>query len=287
MGTFVQFASVVAFTAWGLYFWVHVKDYGSQPECNDKIKYVVLFFTVRATAPWLRGVWIAVLVLSAVGLMVRFGLQATILFAMQGAEEEERAEDMNTVTRRSTRTGTQSQAETEVSAPTVVKPWYWDISISLLLSAIYSTVMLELTVHRNTAKLLPNGTNIASGVVQVEKSWVFGQVLAVVMIIASVNEVVHFLFDFFARSRRRLARGPLNQAREEGATNQTEGRSATVEYRPRGPDRSSTSTRDGSPDKISSGYELHNLENRNAPISETVRGLDNTQSHDQPVGTLR
>ena len=136
MGTFVQFASVVAFTAWGLYFWVHVKDYGSQPECNDKIKYVILFFTVRATAPWLRGVWIAVLVLSAVGLMVRFGLQATILFAMQGAEEEERAEEMNTVTRRSTRTGTQSQAETEVSAPTVVKPWYWDISISLLLCVV-------------------------------------------------------------------------------------------------------------------------------------------------------
>lgn len=286
MGMFVQFASVVAFTAWGLYFWVHVKHYGSQPECNDKIKYVVLFFTVRATAPWLRGVWIAVLVLSAVGLMIRFGWQATILFAMQGAEEEERA-DENTVTRRSTRTGTQSQAETEVSAPTVVKPWYWDISISLLLSAIYSTVMLELTVRRNAAKLLPNGTNIASGVVQVDESWAFGQVLAVVMIIASVNEVVHFLFDFFARSRRRLARGPLSQAREEGAANQTEGRSATVEYQPRERNRSSTSTRDGSPDKISSGYELHNLENRNAPISETVRVLDNTQPHDPPVGTLR
>jgi hypothetical protein len=96
--------------------------------------------------------------------------------------------------------------------------------------------MNVIQVHRNAAKLLPDGTNIASGVVQVDESWVFGQVLAVVMIIASVNEVVHFLFDFFARSRRRLARGPLNQAREEGAANQTEGR-------PGGPNRSSTSSK--------------------------------------------
>lgn len=53
--------------------------------------------------------------------------------------------------------------------------------------------MTVIQVHRNTAKLLPNGTNIAHGVVQVDNSWAFGQVLSVVMIIANLKEVVHFL----------------------------------------------------------------------------------------------
>ena len=139
MGVFLQFASVIAFTGWALYVWVHVNDYGSQSQCNDQIKYFIMFRPVRATAPWLRGLWIAALVLSAVGLMIKFGVQAMVLFAMRRAAKEERAEETNSITGRSTRTGAQSHEEMEVNVPTptIGEPWYLKISIPLLLCVVF------------------------------------------------------------------------------------------------------------------------------------------------------
>jgi hypothetical protein len=160
MGVLVQFASVIAFTAWGLYLWADVKYFGENNGiCNDHIKYVVFFFTIRATAPWLRGIWIAALVLSAVGLILTFGWKAMELFEMKRMAEEQEAEEAAgrevIVT-----PGTAPHVETR----TEEKEWYFDISFTLLLcvalllsliigthesllsSAIYATVMLELTV---------------------------------------------------------------------------------------------------------------------------------------------
>ena len=138
MGVLVQFASVVAFTGWGLYLWIIVENYGDQSQCNDQIKYVVLFFTVRATAPWLRGIWIAALVLSAVGLMIKFAIQTVVLIAVRRAGEEGRAEETNSITRRST-TGAQSRAETETN---VSKPWYLAISYPLLVYVLYISSLI-------------------------------------------------------------------------------------------------------------------------------------------------
>lgn len=146
-------------------------------------------------------------------------------------------------------------------------------------------------MHRNQVKLR-DGTNVG-GVVRIDDTWQFGQVLAVVMIIANLNEMLHFIFGSLARRHRThaLARGA--QAQEEGAAHQAGGLSVPVGYQPRGPAGSFTSSktsrpahfwrfnlrtaaRDGSPDKVLSGYELQNLENRNAAVSETVGGLNNT-----------
>ena len=93
MGVFIQFALVAAFMGWGLYFWIHVKDFGTRPGCNlnDQVKYVIMFKDVPATAPWLRGLWITATVVSAVGLMVGFAFTAVHLFTMR-SEEEDRAE---------------------------------------------------------------------------------------------------------------------------------------------------------------------------------------------------
>jgi hypothetical protein len=44
---------------------------------------------------------------------------------------------------------------------------------------------------------------------------------------------------------------------------------------------------DASPDKISSGHELQNLENRRALLSAPTRNLVDTQSQGQPLGALR
>ena len=88
LAVLVQFLSITAFTAWGLYLWFKVKDYGIHHECNDQIKYVVFFVSVKATEPWLRWLWIVVLILSAVGLMIMFGKKAFELLAMVGEEEQ-------------------------------------------------------------------------------------------------------------------------------------------------------------------------------------------------------
>ena len=120
MGVLLQYISVVSFTAWGLYLWVHVKDFGSQPECNDRIKYVFFFFTVRATVPWLRGLWIAGLVLSAVALMFAFGVMAVALFSMRRVE-------------RALEEGTMVARSLTPTLETSKKPWYSSANFPLLL----------------------------------------------------------------------------------------------------------------------------------------------------------
>jgi uncharacterized membrane protein len=113
MGAIIQFATVIAFTVWALYLWVHAKDFGSQPPCNNnnQVKYVLMFVTVKATASWLRGLWIATLVSSALGLMVIFGVNAFTLYAMRNDEEEEKTEESE-------------------------KEWYFSISLSQILCVI-------------------------------------------------------------------------------------------------------------------------------------------------------
>ena len=93
IGLFVQLLSFISLITWGFYLWVNVKHFGSQPECNHQIKYVVLFFTVRATANWLRRLWIAILVIPCVlAVMALFGMTAAILFILKRVKKEKRAE---------------------------------------------------------------------------------------------------------------------------------------------------------------------------------------------------
>ncbi len=146
--------------------------------------------------------------------------------------------------------------------------------------------------------------NATSGVVQVDNTWEFGQVLAVVMILENSNEFLNFFFGYLSRRKHRLARE--RQAQTEEIALQTEGHSAPAFYRPRGPPGSNVSgkdscimwfektlncefsARDQSTDKISStsGYELQNLGKRNAEVSETTV-VSNLQPQGHPIGTLR
>jgi hypothetical protein len=152
MGILVQFVSVIAFTAWGLYVWADVNHYGKSNECNDKIKYVIFFATVRATAPWLRGIWIAGLVLSAVGLMLSFGWKAMELLEMKRMAEEQQAEDTNTTAYREVAVtpGTRPHAETE----TAEKEWYFDISFTLLLCVAPLFLLSTLTNRRSARRYI-------------------------------------------------------------------------------------------------------------------------------------
>jgi hypothetical protein len=52
---FVQlFYGIFIMPPWLLYVWIKDSRFGSQPECNHLVKYVLVFVSVRATVNWLR-----------------------------------------------------------------------------------------------------------------------------------------------------------------------------------------------------------------------------------------
>ncbi len=101
-------------------------------------------------------------------------------------------------------------------------------------------------VQRNNANIknLPDGSQSVTGpgVVNIDNTWAFGQVLAVVMIVANANEILHFFFGFLARRRLRLARE--RQAQAEEIALQSEGHSVPTFYRARGPSGPNVSGKD-------------------------------------------
>ncbi|KAF8270785.1 hypothetical protein EI94DRAFT_1721914 [Lactarius quietus] len=252
MGVVIQFILVVAFTAWALYLWVHIDNFGSQPNLNDEVKYVLMFVNIKATAAWLRGIWITTLVASALVLIIKFGLNGLALYTMRHDEEGEET------------------GESE-------RGWYFFISLPQFVIAIYSTVMLELTVQRNS---LQHG-----GIVGVNNTWAFGQTLSVVMIFANINEIVNFVVGYI--SRRRKHSHEL-QVEAQQASNDTEMPQTSAPYQSRRRPGSRLSARDPSQMKSSTEHELLELnkENTHVQVSEITLS-ENPQTRDQPVGTLR
>ena len=85
--------------------------------------------------------------------------------------------------------------------------------------------------------------NVASGVVKVDDTWAFGQVLAVVMILANANEILHFFFGYLSRRKLKLARERQAQSEEIALSSQP---NTTTFYRPRGPAGPHVSSKDSS-----------------------------------------
>lgn len=48
------FGILVIFPSWALYVWIKGSVFGSQPLCNDLVKYVFFFISVQGTVHWLR-----------------------------------------------------------------------------------------------------------------------------------------------------------------------------------------------------------------------------------------
>lgn len=74
----IQTFTTVVFTIWLLYVWIKDSHFGSQPECNHLVKYVLFFANVRATDTWLRVLFILYLVLFSCRLIYRFILIAFV-----------------------------------------------------------------------------------------------------------------------------------------------------------------------------------------------------------------
>jgi len=67
-----QTFSTVVFTVWLLYVWIKDSNFGSQPECNHLVKYVLFFVSVGATATWLRVLFFINLISSSCVLLFTF-----------------------------------------------------------------------------------------------------------------------------------------------------------------------------------------------------------------------
>jgi hypothetical protein len=61
----IQKVTTVIFTGWLLYVWIKDGSFGSLPQCNHLVKYVIFFVKVPATATWIRILFIIYLALSA------------------------------------------------------------------------------------------------------------------------------------------------------------------------------------------------------------------------------
>ena len=104
-------------------------------------------------------------------------------------------------------------------------------------------------VRRNNANVQngPGGskqTIKGPGVVSIDNSWQFGQVLAVVMLLANVNDLLHVVLGFLARRKRRLALKRQAQTEELALQVQREEHPAPTFYRPRGPSGPNLSGKD-------------------------------------------
>ncbi|KAF9555926.1 hypothetical protein CPC08DRAFT_752789 [Agrocybe pediades] len=153
---FLSYSLLLLFVGWALYVWSTVKTFGVNSECNNSVKYIFFFFSVRATAPWLDTSMRVFLIISAVVIIVVPIMLAGCACCAGGSL-------MNS------ESGSRSS-----------------INLTLPLSAIYGIVMLELYVKRNR-HLFQDPLELSQ-----ETAWSFGQVLSIVMILSTMNELFHF-----------------------------------------------------------------------------------------------
>lgn len=69
---FITVCVALMFQSWALYIWATAPTFGPQESvhCSDQIKYIFVFVSVRATALWLRVLWMVVLGMEGIGILL-------------------------------------------------------------------------------------------------------------------------------------------------------------------------------------------------------------------------
>jgi len=161
---FVQlFYGIFIMPPWLLYVWIKDSRFGSQPECNHLVKYVLVFVSVRATVNWLR---IFFIVLYSVNLYHSLtNLRPTYyLLRKQFADSNE-------------------GSESGLTHRTLFARVPWPLRVIL---AVYGITSAELIVHRNRS-LVQSG----------EDDWGFGQVVAILLLLPIFMEILAILKERF------------------------------------------------------------------------------------------
>jgi len=183
----VQTFSTVVFTIWLLYVWIKDSSFGSQPECNHLVKYVLFFADVRATVTWLRVLFIIYLVASACTLLFRFGVILSVY--LKGVRKNIR--EAVGVAEQRTGPAQKDGQEANVRA-------YANLSV---VPAVYGIATLELIVQRNRPNIQPG-----------EGAWGFGQIIALILILGSIIDIV-----VTVRERRTGEGNPSEEAGKSGS----------------------------------------------------------------------
>ncbi|KAF8625964.1 hypothetical protein AX17_006689 [Amanita inopinata Kibby_2008] len=152
----VTYGTMMLFTGFAIYVWAAAPQFGSTPECNNEIKYIFFFRSVRATVGWLRKLWMA-----GLGISLAFLIFFPLLVCMCSCLVN---------------SGSGSWGSGGYSSGEPRK-----LKVSLF-AGIYAVIMLELYVKRNK-NLIAEGEN----------QWSFGQIYALIMILATLNEFAHFI----------------------------------------------------------------------------------------------
>jgi hypothetical protein len=155
----IQMFSTAVFTIWLLYVWAQNSRFGSQPDCNHVVKYVLFFASVHATATWLRAFFIVGIVFAACSLLLGFG---TVIVSLKTRPSEEQCSGASN----------EKVDDTEKS----IYKHFLTLPVG---SAIYGVTTLELIVQRNRP-------NVGSG----ESAWGFGQIVSLILILQCVVDSV-------------------------------------------------------------------------------------------------
>jgi len=168
--TLLTYGALLLFTGYAFYVWAKAPSFGSSPECNNEIKYVFFFHSVRATAGWLRKLWMAMLGITLGVFIIVPLIGYACCTAFGGAT-------------------TVASHERHSRVPTTSVVVYAMITnLEKILGTVYAISMLELYERRNS-HLIKAG----------EQAWTFGQILAIVQIFRILIEVIHCIMSWFPR----------------------------------------------------------------------------------------
>jgi len=205
-----QTLTTVVFTVWLLYVWIKGSNFGSQPSCNNLVKYVLFFADVRATATWLRVLFIMNLVMTACTLLFRFSAILSEHMEQLRKEIHKLTHKLKKRTKvwrvepqvprgRQESQESQEPEESEEQRSTHDGPVPRFVTFSLVY-AVYGVATLELIAHRNRP-------NIQSG----ENTWGFGQIIAVILTLGSLIDLVVLLRDRYARKETHSEGDPKSE----------------------------------------------------------------------------
>ncbi|KIM26811.1 hypothetical protein M408DRAFT_177930 [Serendipita vermifera MAFF 305830] len=158
----------LALICFSFYVWANAPTFGPQPECNSKVLYVILFFPVSATATWLRAVLIAGLGVLSLAFLIFLVLLPWLLYARKLFSDTYKSLPSDS--------GSVFVDEEDLNTK--------GIAVRLV-SSVFGIITLEMTVKANN--------------VDEEDVWSFGQILAVVLLFSSLNELLHFFLGLWRR----------------------------------------------------------------------------------------
>ncbi|KAH9029243.1 hypothetical protein EDB85DRAFT_1535791 [Lactarius pseudohatsudake] len=177
----IQILSLLIFYPWSFYMWINAPRFGAQPECNDLVKFVLVFYTFQATVLWARYLCMTILAMTTFALLcnliVIFAVYRVHKVVVQPPSDDgsdsEKGNEPSLEPANKTKTLAKKMGTKIIRLLTTIA---WALSI---LFAVVGVANTELTVHRNYP-------NVQAG----EGAWGFGQIVSVIFILPSVIEIL-------------------------------------------------------------------------------------------------